>query len=105
MLRRLARRSLPQVDGRLRLACLDEPVEVVRDRYGIPHVYARSRLDLVRAPELLAELVERVAPAANRLGSTALLAPLDGLAQAADQLAHGRRDGLPSLCAELVAST
>ena len=49
MLRRLARRSLPQVDGRLRLACLDEPVEVVRDRYGILHVYARSRLDLVRA--------------------------------------------------------
>ncbi len=33
----------------LRLSCLDEPVEIVRDRYGIPHVYARSRLDLVRA--------------------------------------------------------
>ena len=49
MLRRLARRSLPQVDGKLRLSCLDEPVEIVRDRYGIPHVYARSRLDLVRA--------------------------------------------------------
>lgn len=60
---------------------------------------------LVRAPELLAELVERVRPAAERLGSTALLAPLDGLAQAADQLERGRRDGLPSLCAELVAST
>jgi penicillin G amidase len=49
VLRRLARRSLPQVEGTLRLACLDEPVEVVRDRYGIPHVYACSRRDLVRA--------------------------------------------------------
>jgi glutamate---cysteine ligase / carboxylate-amine ligase len=60
---------------------------------------------LVRAPELLAELVERVGPTAERLGSTPLLAPLDGLAQAAGQLERGRRDGLPSLCAELVAST
>jgi len=49
VLRRLARRSLPRVEGRLALACLDGPVEVIRDRYGIPHVYAGSRLDLVRA--------------------------------------------------------
>ncbi|HET9545823.1 MAG TPA: penicillin acylase family protein, partial [Gaiellaceae bacterium] len=48
-LRRLARRSLPQTEGELRLDCLDAPVEVVRDRHGIPHVYAGSRLDLVRA--------------------------------------------------------
>jgi penicillin amidase len=48
-LRRLARRSLPQTEGRLELACLDGPVEVVRDRFGIPHLYAGSRLDLVRA--------------------------------------------------------
>jgi carboxylate-amine ligase len=60
---------------------------------------------LVRAPALLAELVERVRPAAERLGSAELLAPLDGLAQAAGQLECGRRDGLSSLCAELVAST
>jgi carboxylate-amine ligase len=60
---------------------------------------------LVPAPELLAELVERVGPAAERLGSAGLLAPLDGLAQAADQLERGRRDGLPSLGAHLVAST
>ena len=49
ILRRLARRSLPQLDGELRLPCLEAPVEVVRDRFGIPHVYAGSRRDLVRA--------------------------------------------------------
>ncbi len=48
-LRRLARRSLPQTEGEIRLDRLDAPVEVVRDRHGIPHVYAGSRLDLVRA--------------------------------------------------------
>jgi penicillin amidase len=48
-LRRLARRSLPQVDGALALPGLDGPVEVVRDRFGIPHLYAASRLDLARA--------------------------------------------------------
>ena len=48
-LRRLARRSLPQVSGELRLPSLEAPVEVIRDRYGIPHVYAGSRHDLVRA--------------------------------------------------------
>jgi penicillin amidase len=49
VLRRLARRSLPQVEGRLRLPWLIDEVEIVRDRYGIPHIYARHRLDLVRA--------------------------------------------------------
>jgi penicillin G amidase len=48
-LRRLARRSLPQTGGTIRLACLDAPVEVIRDRFGIPHVYAGGRLDLARA--------------------------------------------------------
>ena len=49
VLRRLARRSLPQVDGRLSLDSLEAPVEVIRDRYGIPHIYAGSRRDLARA--------------------------------------------------------
>jgi penicillin amidase len=48
-LRRLARRSLPQTDGRLPLRGLEAPVEVLRDRFGIPHIYARSRVDLARA--------------------------------------------------------
>ena len=46
---RFARRSLPRTEGVLSLACLDAPVEVIRDRFGIPHIYAGSRLDLARA--------------------------------------------------------
>jgi penicillin G amidase len=49
LLRRLARRSLPRTSGTIRLACLEAPVEVIRDRFGIPHIYARSRRDLARA--------------------------------------------------------
>jgi carboxylate-amine ligase len=60
---------------------------------------------LVAAPELLAELLERVAPAAERLGGAAYLGPLEGLAQADAQLEHGRREGLRSLCGSLVAAT
>jgi penicillin amidase len=47
--RRLARRSLPKTNGTIRLRRLGAPVEVIRDRYGIPHIYASSRRDLVRA--------------------------------------------------------
>jgi penicillin amidase len=49
LLRRLARRSLPKANGTIRLGCLDAPVEVIRDRFGIPHIYASGRDDLVRA--------------------------------------------------------
>jgi len=54
---------------------------------------------------LLAELLERVEPTARRLGSEGLLAPLEGLDQAGDQLALGRSEGLPSLCRWLVELT
>ena len=47
-LRRLIRRELatrlPRVDGNL-LGPVGRPVEVVRDRYGIPHVFAQSDHD------------------------------------------------------------
>ena len=46
---RLARRSLPRTEGVLHHRGLAEPVEVVRDRFGIPHVYAGSRRDLALA--------------------------------------------------------
>ncbi len=39
------RQSLPQVEGEVRLAGLKAPVEVLRDRYGIPHIYAASLED------------------------------------------------------------
>jgi penicillin amidase len=42
----LTRRPYPQTRGRLRVEGLSAPVEILRDRYGIPHVYARSAEDL-----------------------------------------------------------
>jgi penicillin amidase len=39
------RRSLPQVEGEIRLAGLDAPVEILRDASGIPHVFASSVAD------------------------------------------------------------
>lgn len=39
------RQSLPQVSGSLQLQGLGAPVEVLRDRFGIPHIYARSIAD------------------------------------------------------------
>lgn len=43
------RRSFPQVDGEAVLAGLDAPVTVHRDEWGVPHLYADSMTDLVRA--------------------------------------------------------
>jgi glutamate---cysteine ligase / carboxylate-amine ligase len=60
---------------------------------------------LVGVPRLLDELLALVTPAAERLGTTALLAPLVGLAQADAQLEVGRREGLLALCRHLVAET
>jgi len=40
------RRSLPQVDGEIRLAGVEAPVEILRDAHGIPHIYARSLADV-----------------------------------------------------------
>src|SRR3990172_6684720 len=36
------RQSLPQTKGEIRLAGLTAPAEVMRDRYGIPHIFAAS---------------------------------------------------------------
>ncbi len=37
---------LPQVSGTLAAAELSKPVRVVRDRWGVPHIYAQSDADL-----------------------------------------------------------
>jgi len=39
------RQSLPKTEGEIRLAGLAAPVEVLRDRYGIPHIFAASLED------------------------------------------------------------
>ncbi len=42
----LSRRRLPQVDGALRLPGLNGLAEVIRDRWGVPHIYAENERDL-----------------------------------------------------------
>ncbi|HEX6308718.1 MAG TPA: penicillin acylase family protein [Longimicrobiales bacterium] len=43
---RLARESLAQIEGMLDVAGLHTDVEVLRDRWGIPHIYAENEQDL-----------------------------------------------------------
>jgi penicillin amidase len=42
----LARSSLAQLDGTLRVPGLTAEVEVLRDRWGVPHIYAKNMDDL-----------------------------------------------------------
>src|SRR4030095_241203 len=42
----LARASLATIDGQLKIAGLDQPVEVVRDEWGVPHIYTQNTPDL-----------------------------------------------------------
>lgn len=41
----LGRRRLAQVNGSLALPGLTAPVEIIRDRWGVPHIYAASEAD------------------------------------------------------------
>ncbi|MBR9990036.1 MAG: penicillin acylase family protein [Gemmatimonadetes bacterium] len=43
---RLARESLAQLDGTLDVPGLRHDVEVLRDRWGIPHIYAQNEADM-----------------------------------------------------------
>ena len=45
-LEQLAKESLTQIDGRVALTGIRDTVEVVRDRWGVPHIYARNTDDL-----------------------------------------------------------
>ena len=45
----MSRRSLPQTDGKLTLPGLESRVEIIRDRWGIPHIYAENHADLFTA--------------------------------------------------------
>src|ERR687889_568608 len=46
LLRSLTRRSLPKLEGVVELPGLEGPVEVLRDRFGVPQVFAESERDL-----------------------------------------------------------
>ena len=43
------RESFPQTSGNLALPGLARPVTVIRDKFGVPHIYADSPADLFRA--------------------------------------------------------
>jgi len=45
----LLRRPLARTGGRLHLPGLQNEVEIIRDRWGVPHIYARNLQDLVFA--------------------------------------------------------
>jgi len=39
------RKRLPQIEGVLRVSGLSAPVEVIRDKWGMPHIYATNSHD------------------------------------------------------------
>lgn len=45
----LSKRRLPQIDGSLDIKGLMAPVEVIRDTWGVPHIYAANAHDLFLA--------------------------------------------------------
>ena len=49
MLREAAREALPPLEGEIQVEGLSEPVEVRRDRWGVPHIRAASLADLILA--------------------------------------------------------
>ena len=72
-LTRLSRRRLPKIEGSLSLPGLDAPVEIIRDRWGVPHIYAATPHDLffaqgfVHAQERLWQMELNRRVAAGRL--------------------------------------
>ncbi len=103
-LRAAAEAALPPVEGRLQVAGLHGPVEVIRDRWGVPHIYAEDEHDLffgqgfVVSSERMFQM-EFMARAGNgRLAEafSELMLPLDrfirtmGWNRAAEKLARAR---------------
>ena len=46
LLWRIKSQSQPQLDGNITISGIDAPVEIIRDRWGVPHIYAQTELDL-----------------------------------------------------------
>ena len=40
------KKSLPQFSGKVLVSGIKEDVEIIRDSYGIPHIYAQNETDL-----------------------------------------------------------
>jgi penicillin amidase len=45
----LIQRAMPELTGEFTVPGLEQPVEIRRDKHGIPHIYAGSQADLFRA--------------------------------------------------------
>lgn len=44
--RMVAQKSFPQIEGEIQLSGLDDPVDIYRDSFGVPHIYATTEHDL-----------------------------------------------------------
>ncbi len=53
-LRAQAQQALAKIDGSLHVPGLKQPVEVLRDRWGVPHIYAQNQHDLFFAQGFVA---------------------------------------------------
>lgn len=79
--------SLPQIEGTIALEGLTAPVDVLRDRYGVPHIFAESERDaffalgFVHAQDRLFQM-----DFARRTGQGRLAELLGPRARAADRL-------------------
>ncbi|HEX9235901.1 MAG TPA: penicillin acylase family protein, partial [Actinomycetota bacterium] len=99
LFRQKAQEALPPVEGDLRLGGIREPVEVIRDRWGVPHIYAHNTHDLyfaqgfVMASERLFQLELTFRLATGRLSEAfgELTLPLDRFVRTAGWNRAGRR--------------
>jgi len=72
-LTRMSRGRLPQTDGELIIPGILDSVEIIRDRWGIPHIYAKNTADalfaqgFVHAQDRLFQMVLNRRTAAGRL--------------------------------------
>lgn len=99
----LLRRPLPRTRGTLRLADLHEPVEIVTDRYGVPHIYAQNEDDLYLAQGYVHAQYRLWQMELNRRIGSGRLAEIFGeVAIEADRFA--RRLGLHRAAAQAVRS-
>src|SRR5438477_8055551 len=53
-LKTLARESLAKIDGDLSMPGLREPVEIIRDKWGVTHIYAKNQEDMFFAQGFVA---------------------------------------------------
>jgi len=99
----LVRRPLPRTRGKLQLAELHEPVEIVTDRYCVPHIYAHNEDDLYLAQGYVHAQYRLWQMELNRRISSGRLSEIFGeVAIEADRFA--RRLGLHRAAAQAVHS-